>query len=97
MNFRLEDVTTSGMDVLKQFDQRLERAAQALISEEWLEDLVAAGGSPPEILALPNSLPTKEVRIILPNRTGSTFPDSQPKVCLVKEVLLFGVNLTSLS
>ena len=43
------------------FDQRLSDAAQALIREEWLEDLVAAGGSPPEILRLASSQPRREV------------------------------------
>ena len=60
---RLEEVEQGqGLDVLKQFDQRLEVAAQSLINEDrWLDDLIAAGGSPPEVLRLPSSQPNAQV------------------------------------
>lgn len=59
---RLEEITDqTAWETLKQFDGRLEGAAQSLMKDNWLEDLVAAGGSPPEILALPNSEPTQQV------------------------------------
>lgn len=59
---RLEEIKdSSGLETLQQFDTRMEGAAQALLKEEWLADLVAAGGSPPEILRLPSSQSTEEV------------------------------------
>ena len=62
---RLEEITDiTGMEVLQRFDTRMEAAAQVLMRDEWLEDIVAAGGSPAEILRLPSSQPTKEVSIV---------------------------------
>lgn len=58
---RLEEISSpAGMEVLQQFDGRLSTAAQALMGDEWLADLVASGGSPPEILRLPSSQATPE-------------------------------------
>lgn len=58
----------SSLEVLQQFDKRMEGAAQALLNEDWLADLVAAGGSPPEILKLPSSQASDEARHLRPLR-----------------------------
>ena len=65
---RLEEVgNQSSWETLRQFDARLETAAQSVMKAEWLEELVNAGGSPAEALRLPSTEPSKQVNIpILP-------------------------------
>ena len=59
---RLEEITDqTAKETLQQFDSRLDAAAQSLMRDEWLEDLVAAGGSPADVLRLSSTQPTKQV------------------------------------
>lgn len=64
--YRLEEVhNQSSWETLRQFDARLETAAQSVMKAEWLEELVSAGGSPAEALRLPSTQPSKQVCIFL--------------------------------
>lgn len=63
---RLEEIhDQTSWETLQQFDSRLEAAAQVIVKDEWLEDLVNAGGSPAEVLRLPSSEPTRQVCCLL--------------------------------
>ena len=64
MTDRLEEVPEqSSWETLQQFDARLEAAAQSVMKDDWLEEIVNAGGSPAEVLRLPSLEPTKQVRL----------------------------------